>query len=109
MPPPPPEVLCLVGEFYVSFSLRFARFSVKVSKWRMMSRGLVETLEARGTWAAERRLELRICPSDVERLEVLRPKVREDKFGVYYGPVTLNYAPSSISLCYLQCITDHPN
>lgn len=53
-----------------------ARFSVQVSKWRMMSRGLVETLEARGTWAAERRLELRICPSDVEGLEVLRPKVR---------------------------------
>ncbi|CAN0446235.1 unnamed protein product, partial [Hapterophycus canaliculatus] len=39
----------------------------------MMARGLVETLEARGTWAAKKRLELRICPSDVEGLEVLRP------------------------------------
>ncbi|CAN0191857.1 unnamed protein product [Scytosiphon promiscuus] len=52
---------------------KFAKLT-KVSKWRMMARGLVETLEARGTWAAEKRLELRICPSDVEGLEVLRPE-----------------------------------
>ncbi|CAM9742989.1 unnamed protein product [Ectocarpus fasciculatus] len=52
---------------------KFAKLT-KVSKWRMMTRGLVETLETRATWAAEKRLELAICPSDVEGLEVLRPK-----------------------------------
>lgn len=36
----------------------------------------METLEARATWAANKRLELRIGPSEVDGLEVLRPEVR---------------------------------
>lgn len=40
-----------------------------------MTRGLMETLEARATWAANKRLELRIGPSEVDGLEVLRPEV----------------------------------
>lgn len=47
----------------------------QVSKWRMMARGLTETLEARGTWAAARRSELGLGPSEIEGLEVLRPEV----------------------------------
>ena len=35
----------------------------------------METLETRATWAAKRRLELRIGPSGVDGLEVLRPEV----------------------------------
>lgn len=35
----------------------------------------METLEARGTWAAKRRLELRLNPAEAHGLEVLRPKV----------------------------------
>lgn len=42
----------------------------------MMTRGLMETLETRGTWAAAKRLELRLDPSKVDGLEMLRPKVR---------------------------------
>ncbi|CAM9691183.1 unnamed protein product [Ectocarpus sp. 12 AP-2014] len=52
---------------------KFAKLT-KVSKWRMVTRGLVETLETRATWAAQKRLELGICPSDVEGLEALRPE-----------------------------------
>ena len=56
----------------------------------------METLEARGTWAAERRLELRICPSDVEGLEVLRPKVRgKYRCGAYRTVVEDSYDSTS--------------
>ena len=44
----------------------------------MITRGLVETLEARATWAAKARLELGLKPSEAKGLEVLRPKARED-------------------------------
>lgn len=83
--------------------------AVQVSKWRMMSRGLVETLEVRGTWAAERRLELRICPSDVEGLEVLRPKVREISYpsmgfsGRYILPFRFALPPRSTRLSLRWC------
>lgn len=50
-------------------------FPSQVSKWRMMARGLIETLEARGTWAAKRRTELGLGPANVEGLEPLRPEV----------------------------------
>lgn len=48
--------------------------ATKVSRWRMMARGLVETLEARGTWAAARREALGLCPKEAEGLEPLRPE-----------------------------------
>lgn len=48
---------------------------IQVSRWRMMTRGLMETLEARATWAANKRLDLRMGPSEVDGLEVLRPEV----------------------------------
>lgn len=64
----------------------------------MMSRGLVETLEARGTWAAERRLELRLCPSDIEGLEVLRPEVRHCMLYATHSDPISHYTVRSNSM-----------
>lgn len=59
-------------------------FMLQVAKWRMMTRGLMETLETRATWAAGRRLELRLDPSEVDGLEVLRPDVRIPLYPSYF-------------------------
>lgn len=47
----------------------------KVAKWKMMARGLIETLQARGTWAATRRVELKLEAREAAGIEVLKPEV----------------------------------